>query len=80
MRSVRKRRNFALCGGDDYELLFVVSPFRVSRLEQFLDVPVCCIGCLTGDGRVHVPDEKGDALPIPSVCGWEHFRKSKRFP
>ncbi len=65
----------ALAGGDDYELLFAVSPKLtrrlggVRRLEK--DLPITRIGRLTADRRF-VVEVGGGVEPLPS--GFEHFR------
>lgn len=64
----------AVAGGDDYELLFTVSPRRQRRLAQVLrllkDVPVTPIGVVTrGPGAVL---RRGDALEA-MTGGFSHF-------
>lgn len=64
----------ALSGGEDYELLFSVSPKLRRRLNGVLrlakNLPVTRIGRLTAD-RAFVLDVSGKMEPLPA--GFEHF-------
>jgi thiamine-monophosphate kinase len=64
----------ALAGGEDYELLFALSPKLRSRLRHVMrhagDLPVTKIGRLTRD-RVLVLER--DGMTEPLVGGYEHF-------
>ena len=70
----RRARDYALGGGDDYELLFTVPPagrVALSRATAARGAPAChCIGEIVSGRGVRVVGEKGD-LPLPR--GWDHF-------
>jgi len=69
-----RARDYALGGGDDYELLFAVPPTARSALARAMSsagAPAChCIGEVVSGRGVRVVGEKGD-LPVPR--GWDHF-------
>jgi thiamine-monophosphate kinase len=69
-----RARDFALGGGDDYELLFTVPPAARAALAQLsagAGAPAChCIGEIISGRGVRVVGEKGD-LALPR--GWDHF-------
>jgi thiamine-monophosphate kinase len=64
----------AVAGGDDYELLFAVSPRRRGRLrgvfQEARGVPITRIGALTSDSSVGLLRD-GRLEPLPS--GFVHF-------
>lgn len=69
-------QELALCGGEDYELLFTADTATVARAKQALDCPVTVIGDMTEatlPARVTVLDSKGNTVPYRRG-GWEHFR------
>jgi thiamine-monophosphate kinase len=66
----------ALTGGDDYELLFTVSPGEVAPIQAALaavDASATVIGQITlaTDG-IHVQSPDGSIAPLASG-GWDHF-------
>jgi thiamine-monophosphate kinase len=65
----------ALCGGDDFELIFTVRPRLAGRLRsvrgQVGDLPITRIGVVTRETRLIVKDDRG-ARDLPD--GYEHFR------
>lgn len=65
----------ALCGGDDYELIFTVRPAFAGRLRgvrrHLGDLPISRIGVVTKERRLLLEDEHG-AREWPA--GYEHFR------
>ncbi len=65
-----------LTGGDDYELLFTLSPERREELQALsdkLDLPLSEIGRIAaGQGAVTLRDAKGRAIDLPTA-GWQHF-------
>lgn len=64
-----------LTGGDDYELLFAVSPGRsgeIADLAARLDLPLTQIGHLTAGQGLSVRDSEGREIALPSG-GWTHF-------
>ncbi len=67
-------RDFALGGGDDYELLFTVPPSRRAGLARAMataGAPAChCIGEITAGRGVRLVSDRGD-LPVPR--GWDPF-------
>ena len=69
-----RARQYALGGGDDYELLFTVPEAGragLARATAASGAPAChCIGEITAGRGVRVVGEKGD-LPLPK--GWDHF-------
>ena len=69
-----RAREFALGGGDDYELLFTVPPAAraaLGRASAAPGAPAChCIGEIVPGRGVRVVGESGD-LPLPR--GWDHF-------
>ena len=66
-------REFALHGGDDYELLFTVSARNAARLpRRFRGVPLSCIGRITREKKILVAGESGTKLLRPG--GWDPFR------
>jgi thiamine-monophosphate kinase len=72
-----RAREFALGGGDDYELLFTVPPDRRAALASQLGAgaPAChCIGEVVDGKGVRVLGERGD-LPLPP--GWDHFAERR---
>jgi thiamine-monophosphate kinase len=69
-------QKLALCGGEDYELLFAADKATVGRVKQALDSLVTVIGYVTDEKlpkRVTVVDSKGNIIPYRKG-GWEHFR------
>jgi len=69
-------QELALCGGEDYELLFTADKATVGRVKQALDSPVTVIGDITDEKlprRVTVVDSKGNIIPYRKA-GWEHFK------
>ncbi|MHC1578741.1 MAG: thiamine-phosphate kinase [Dehalococcoidia bacterium] len=69
-------QDLALCGGEDYELLFTADKATVGRVKQALDSPVTVIGYITDEKlpkRVTVVDSKGNIIPYRKA-GWEHFK------
>jgi thiamine-monophosphate kinase len=66
---------FALHGGEDYELLFTAPPSR--RVPSLIeDVPVTEIGKITRSKRLTLRNNSGKATRL-DPHGWEHFRPQK---
>jgi len=68
-------RDFALSGGDDYELCFTVSEENAQRVaEAFsqLDCGVTRIGRIVAEPGVRVQDANGNVVEPPRR-GWQHF-------
>jgi thiamine-monophosphate kinase len=69
-------QELALCGGEDYELIFTADEATVARAKQALNCPVTVIGDITDEKlptRVTVVDSKGNIIPYKKG-GWEHFK------
>jgi len=70
--------DWALHGGEDYELLFTVAPeyvqLVVDAVQTATGTPVTSIGiiCAASDGMTLV-DQEGEAAPL-SVKSWDHLR------
>ena len=62
---------YALAGGEDYELLFTVPPGRVKRLHA-LKLPVTEVGTVTKRKGVRLIDGSGSRELPPA--GYDHFR------
>lgn len=66
----------ALCGGEDYELLFITSPRRRTAVEacaRKLGIAVTCIGSITGDrGELRILDASGKDYKLEEK-GFRHF-------
>ncbi len=61
--------NFALSGGDDYELLFTIPKHKEAELKKALGSDVSCIGVI--DKNINkITDLKGNELTIK---GYNHF-------
>ncbi len=73
--------DLALQGGEDYELLFTVSPNdrpAIRQLARRLRIPLTEIGRITAvrsGRRLRLPT--GEIRPLP-VTGYRHFRKGRR--
>ena len=69
-----RAREFALAGGDDYELIFTVPPAARPALAAVMaspGSPAChCIGEIVTGRGVRLHSEQGE-LPVPR--GWDHF-------
>jgi thiamine-monophosphate kinase len=67
----------ALCGGEDYELLFCLRPRNRARLERIkkrLGVRITCIGkCVSPRQGIRVITKKGKSLAVP-LMGYDHFK------
>jgi thiamine-monophosphate kinase len=64
----------ALHGGDDYELLFTVSPRKEKRLRAAPDFrALTCIGQITRDRHVLLVNARDHAQPL-TAGGWDPFR------
>ncbi len=65
----------ALTDGEDYELLFTVSPDDASRLiaEQALAVHMTRIGEVTADKGLAMRRGEGSVKPLDPT-GWEHLK------
>jgi len=69
-------QELALCGGEDYELLFTADAAIIARAKHALNCPVTVIGDVTEEKlptRVTVMDSKGNVIPYKKG-GWEHFK------
>jgi thiamine-monophosphate kinase len=69
-------QELALCGGEDYELLFTADEATVARVKQALNSPVTIIGDITEEKlptRVTVIDSMGNII-LYKRGGWEHFK------
>jgi thiamine-monophosphate kinase len=66
--------DFALWGGEDYELLFTGPPSLLARARKESDYPITIIGEVTGAaaGEIILLDEKGHVV-TPRQKGWDHF-------
>jgi thiamine-monophosphate kinase len=67
---------FALNGGDDYELLFTAHPGKRVP-SRIAGVPITQIGEITEDKRVLLVNQNGVVSKLPAQ-GWEHFKTAKR--
>ena len=67
--------DYALSGGEDYELLFTVPPSKLKKLGA-LKLPITEIGLIRPGNSVSLIDGKGrKKLLVPS--GYDHFRKGR---
>lgn len=67
--------DYALAGGDDYELCFTVppgQPAEIDALARRLDVPLTAIGEITSGRALEIYDEAGRAYQ-PKGQGYDHF-------
>ncbi len=71
-------RQFALAGGDDYELCFTAPDARAHAVAQVfagLGLRVTRIGRIVAGSGVRVLDAQGNVLDTPPHAGWEHFAR-----
>jgi thiamine-monophosphate kinase len=69
-------KQLALCGGEDYELLFTANKTIIEQVKCALNYPVTVIGDITEEtlpNRVTLVDSKGNVIPYKRG-GWEHFK------
>jgi len=68
-------RQLTLHGGDDYELLFTVSPRNLALLPaKFQKLRLTQIGKITADRGVRIIGKNGRPVPL-RVAGWDPFRQ-----
>jgi thiamine-monophosphate kinase len=68
-------RDYALNGGDDYELLFTVPKRHAPALKRAqTSVPLTCIGKITRNRQLRLIDEAGRTSALKPK-GWDHFRE-----
>jgi thiamine-monophosphate kinase len=68
-------REAALCGGDDYELLFTAAAARRSAIERLgrgLALPLTRIGRIEAMPELRILDATGNPVTLPRP-GWTHF-------
>ena len=70
----RRAIEFALSGGEDYELLFTAPPETMHKLQDSIKCRMTVIGKITAEnaGEVKVIDSKGNPVDH-SKMGWTHF-------
>ena len=67
--------SLALHGGDDYELLFTVTPKNISQIpRRIAGVPVTFIGHITREKQILLVAENRNESPLPQK-GWDPFKK-----
>ena len=66
----------ALCGGEDYELVFTANAGAIEKVKRTTSTRITVIGEITAGpaGVVNVIDENGSAYRI-GKAGWDHFGK-----
>ena len=67
--------NFALYGGEDYELLFTAKPENVKKLKELwknVNIPITMIGEITKKG-INLVNIDGKAIPLTKE-GYNHFK------
>jgi len=67
--------DFAIYGGEDYELLFTVKPEKVGKLKSLwedIKIPITMIGEITKRG-VNLVNTDGKAIPLTKE-GYNHFK------
>ncbi|NOT68864.1 MAG: thiamine-phosphate kinase [Methylophilaceae bacterium] len=73
--SINAVRQMALVGGDDYELCFT-APYKahaeISRLGEYLDIPLSVIGQITGNTGLVVRGFNHEILDFKET-GFDHF-------
>jgi len=67
---------YALSGGEDYELLFTAHPANTRKLDS-LKIAATEIGIITGGGSVLLKDDRGRDRML-AATGYDHFRNSRR--
>lgn len=74
LTSAKEALEYALHGGDDYELLFTVPQKKIGLLpDHFRGLKLTCIGEITRDKKILI-DENGSVRPLRRG-GWDPFRK-----
>ncbi len=74
-RALPGARQSALCGGDDYELLFTLPADReplLAVLSARLELPLTVIGRTRAEPGLDVVDERGAPVHLER-SGWRHF-------
>jgi thiamine-monophosphate kinase len=72
-------RQLALHGGDDYELLFIVSPRNLASLSRkFRKLRLTQIGKITADRGVRIIGKNGRPEPL-HAAGWDPFRQRDKY-
>jgi thiamine-monophosphate kinase len=75
--NIEKRREFALGGGDDYELLFTAptaATAQLASLSEQLNLPITRIGQMVDGSQVVVRDRHGARYDVKRA-GFEHFTR-----
>jgi len=69
-----KALEFALSGGEDYELLFTASAEVIDKVKAKASCPVTVIGEIGAGkaGEITLVDREGNPVK-PTKAGWEHF-------
>ncbi len=67
---------YALSGGEDYELLFTVPPAKIKKLLS-LDLPVAEIGEITRTRKMVIVDRMGRKMVLRPT-GYNHFSRSRK--
>ncbi|WP_373819434.1 thiamine-phosphate kinase [Glaesserella sp.] len=74
--SVEQAQQFALSGGEDYELCFTVAEQHCAKLEQTLNklaIPFYAIGLITDISQPLRLLKQGKTMPLPDRIGFDHF-------
>ena len=72
----RDYQELALCGGEDYELLFTADKAAIEQVRHVIGCPITVIGDITEEtlpNRVTLLDAEGNIAGYEKG-GWEHFR------
>jgi len=72
-----RRLDYALAGGDDYELLFTAAPDQADAVQDAANasgVPVTCIGRITAHTGLQVLDAQGVAMSR-RFASFDHFAR-----
>jgi thiamine-monophosphate kinase len=68
--------NWALSGGDDYQLIFTAHPdhrTKIQKLSEALGLSLSQVGQITPGNSLICQGNDGETIDIASA-GWEHFR------
>jgi thiamine-monophosphate kinase len=72
----RPALEYALSGGEDYELLFTVPPRKIKKLKT-LQIAATEIGIITLDRSMRLIDERGQGRTL-TATGYDHFRSGRQ--